>query len=147
LRLGVGSPKLAGYAMIFARARIASSANHFKRQRYLGRERGGRSISILWKEWNAINRKHRCQGGHHVQEARRYIRVNIASMQISKRLLAHKGSFLTVLSVSKPRPRPIDCHPGPEYETKWDNESRASEKYFLSPFLPPHEGLRSDCEP
>jgi hypothetical protein len=31
---------------------------------------------------------------------------------------------------------------GPEYEPKWDEESGLSEKYFLSPFLPPHEDLR-----
>ena len=104
------------------------------------------------KGWSAINGKHCCQGGRHRKLAR-YIRVSIPSMQISKILLPHRVHTLTVLSVNKPRPRPIDCHgfvhkqqvhlSGSEYETNLDKESGLSEKYLLSPFLPAHEGLRA----
>ena len=81
------------------------SSNLFKCPRSLGEERGdGPWIEIRGpfnefgdKGWNAVNGKHRCQGGRH-QNLARYTYSSQHIVQISKRLLPHT---LTVLSVTK----------------------------------------------
>jgi hypothetical protein len=128
----------------------------------LGEERGDRSRSILWIWW----RRMECIAvrGTATRISPGVFESAYRPRRSRKDYCLIRAHILTVLSVTKPRPRPMNVADAthwsalrlswiwfnphlssPNYETKWDKESRVSEfeYYFLSPFLPAHEDLRA----
>ena len=104
------SPRtLASYAILFARARIFSSVRDpWVRNAVIAPWIKIHSMDLVTKDGMQSMVNIAVRGGH--RNLARYIRVSIPSMQISKILLPHRAHTLTVLSVTKPRPRPIDRH-------------------------------------